>query len=98
MLQNIAAQADSCAGESAKFAGYRQKSVDCSRRFVRPLPTIFRSQCVKPADGVGPAQVTMTLREAGAAYRQALREGDDLALLALTRLGSQLGYPVPAYR
>ena len=36
--------------------------------------------------------------EARDAYRQALLEGDDLAILALVRLGSQRGYPVLACR
>jgi hypothetical protein len=81
MPQNIAAQADIRIGLSARrlvrFAA------------LRPFPTIFRSQGVKPADGESAAAVTATLGEARDAYRQALREGDDLALLALVRLGNQ---------
>ncbi len=55
-----------------------------------------RSRRVKPADGESAAAVTPTLAEARDAYRQALREGDNLAFLALLRLGNQRGYPVAA--
>jgi hypothetical protein len=65
---------------------------------LRAFLTIFRSQCVKPADGESAAAVTGTLGEARDAYRRALREGDDLALLALVKLGNQRGYPVVAHR
>jgi hypothetical protein len=76
MMHNIAAQADIwlglsaipvlavlCATESAKFAGFRQKSADCARQLVRfaalrRFPTIFHSQRVKPADGESAAALT----------------------------------------
>jgi hypothetical protein len=84
MPQNIAAQADR-ARRSVRFAA------------LRPCLTIFRSTFVKSAHGESAAAVTPTPGEARDAYRQALRAGDDLALLALARLGNQRGYPVVAH-
>lgn len=51
--------------ESTRFAGFRQKSADCARRFVclaalRPFRTIFRSRCVKPAEGENTAAANAT--------------------------------------
>jgi hypothetical protein len=95
MLQNIAAKADIWLGllaipalaaiyvaESAKFAGFRQKSADGARRLVRfaalrPFLTIFGSKCVGPADGENAVAVTAAGDDCG-------RSGDPVHVTAVS--------------